>query len=253
MKNILNTCIFLIIIIFSTEKSYSEETIRLTSGEWATYLSEKLKNNGIVGRIIKEAFALEGIDVKISFFPWKRAYSEAEKGKYDGTAVWLKKPEREKQFLYSDPVIEEQHVFFHLKRYPFDWGAFEDLRNSKVGGLLGFSYGPTFDAVIKSGEVKMRRVTTDIQAFQMLLKERIQVYPQELNVGYEALYRNFFIGETQVITHHPKPFHVDFSYLLLSKKIERNKRLIKIFNKNLKRLEESGDIDQYFKEARQGK
>jgi len=99
----------------------------------------------------------------------------------------------------------------------------------------------------------MRRVTTDIQAFPMLLKERIQVYPQELNVGYDALYRNFLMRETQLITHHPKPFHMDFSYLLLSKEIERNKRLIKIFNKNLKRLKDSGDIDQYFNEARQGK
>ena len=155
MKNILKTCFFLIIIIFSTEKSYSEETIRLTSGEWAPYLSEKLKHNGIVGRILKEAFALEGIEVKISFFPWKRAYSEAKKGKYDGTAVWLKKTEREKAFYFSEPVIEEQHVFFHLKSYPFKWNAFEDLENHRVGGLLGFSYCKPVSCIMYSRSISL--------------------------------------------------------------------------------------------------
>ncbi len=253
MKKILIICFLLFLVLFLPGHSYSEETIHITAGEWSPYLSEKIEDNGIAGRIIKEAFALEGIKVKISFLPWKRAYSEAEKGKYNGTAVWLKKPDRKKTFYYSDPVIEEQHVFFYLKSYPFKWNAIEDLMNHKVGGLLGFSYGPVFDDAIKAGEVKMHRLPTDIQAFGMLLKKRIQVYPQELNVGYEALYGNFLIGETQLVTHHPKPFHVDFSYLLLSKKIERNKHLIEIFNKNLKRLKESGEINRYFKEAREEK
>lgn len=53
------------------------ETITLTNGEWAPYLSESFKYGGFLSRVCSEAFALEGVDVEYEYLPWKRAYESA--------------------------------------------------------------------------------------------------------------------------------------------------------------------------------
>ena len=91
----------LLILFFVLSFSLSaraEKAIRLTTGEWAPYISEKLEHFGLVSRIVTEAFALEGVKVEYIFLPWKRAYQEALIGKYDGSAVWTRNSEREKGF-----------------------------------------------------------------------------------------------------------------------------------------------------------
>ena len=96
--------------------AFAQETIRITNGEWPPYLSEKLKHNGLASRIVREAFELEGIQVVYDFFPWNRSLMLAQTGEWDGTAVWLRSPEREQEFYISDPVVQSTYVFFHLKK-----------------------------------------------------------------------------------------------------------------------------------------
>ncbi len=55
--------IFSILLGFSCS-GFTEETIRLTNGEWIPFLSEDLKHYGVISRIVKEAFALEGMKVE---------------------------------------------------------------------------------------------------------------------------------------------------------------------------------------------
>ncbi len=218
------------------------KTVRIAAGEWSPYMSEYLKDYGIAARIISKAFQAEGIDAEFTFLPWKRAFILAKLGKWDGTALWLKKPEREAVFYYSDPVIEEKHVFFHRKDFLFDWNRPEDLKDIALGGLVNFSYGEDIDNAIKAGIITVERVTDDIQSFRMLLSGRIQVYPQEINVGYDVLRKHFASEERQLLTHHGTPFLKSFSYLLLSKKIKKNEQLIQVFNKGLKSLKKEGNF-----------
>src|SRR5262245_16105332 len=97
------------------------QEVRLTNGEWAPYLGTKLPHQGVASRIVKEAFALEGVEVRWEFYPWARSLHLAERGERAGTAVWLRSPEREKTFFVSDPVIESSYYFFHRKDHPLDW------------------------------------------------------------------------------------------------------------------------------------
>ena len=55
-----------------TYAASQKETIRLGSGEWPPYTSEKLMHEGVASLLIKEAFALEGVDVTFEYYPWKR-------------------------------------------------------------------------------------------------------------------------------------------------------------------------------------
>jgi len=185
---------FLIPLFFSFAQA-KEQTIKIGVGEWAPYLSKDLKHKGIAGRIITEIFAKEGIQVTFKFYPWKRAFEMAKFGKIDGTAVWLKKPEREKIFYYTDAVIEEKHVFFHLKKKPFEWNKISDLKNMHLGGLVGFSYGKELDTAIEMKKLLIDRTITDTQNFKKLLNGRIELYPQEVNVGLNVLQKEFSLKQ----------------------------------------------------------
>ncbi|MES2818373.1 MAG: transporter substrate-binding domain-containing protein [Pseudomonadota bacterium] len=242
----------LILLAGLTAQASALQELNISVGDWPPYLSTELKHNGVVAHLISDILADEGYQARFTFLPWPRAYAAAAAGKFDASAVWMRKDEREADFLYSEPVLEEQFVFFHLKSLPFDWSRFDDLTGMTLGGGLEYSYGPDFDAFLASGKVKMERVSTDMQNFEKLLKERVVLYPQELNVGYYALMRHFSAADIAKLTHHPAPLLNNLSYLMLPRSLEGSAALLERFNRRLQQYRKSGRYAQYFKDFQQG-
>jgi polar amino acid transport system substrate-binding protein len=227
--------------------------LTISVGDWPPYLSTELKHNGVVAHLVSDLFADEGYRVSYQFLPWPRAYAAAAVGKFDATAVWMHKGEREADFLFSAPLLDEQFVFFHLKSLPFDWKAFDDLTGMTLGGGLEYSYGPDFDAFLKRDKVKMERVSSDVQNFEKLLRERVVLYPQEMQVGYASLRRHFSAEDRAKITHHPKPLLTNLSYLMLPKSLVSSPALLERFNRRLQSYRDSGRYQRYFDDLQQGK
>ncbi len=255
MRNnvILGVSFLLFIFLYVNDARAEKESILLANGEWKPFHSKNLKHYGVASHIITEAFALMKVEVKYKFYPWKRALETAKDGRIDGVIPWARTPETTKYFLFSKEVYEGRWVFFHLKKYAFSWETLEDLKGIKVGGVLGSLYGEKFIAAEKAGFIKVYRVAKDKQLFPMLLKERLQIFPQDLNVGYELLQENVKPEEAQLVTHHPKEFRPQTPYyLILSKKIERNKRMIELFNQGLRQLRKMGKIEEMLEASRRG-
>mgnify|MGYP003435022759 FL=1 len=206
----------------------------------------------MIAHLISDVFADEGYRVSFRFLPWPRAYADAAAGKFDASAVWMHKREREVDFLFSAPLLDEQFVFFHLKSLPFDWQQFSDLSGMTLGGGLEYSYGPAFDDFLASGKVHMERVASDRQNFEKLLKERIVLYPQEFNVGYAALHSQFSVAEIAKVTHHPKPLLNNLSYLMLPKSLAGSPELLERFNRRLQSYRDSGRYQRYFDNLHRG-
>jgi len=242
----------LLFLFFCVSTVWSQEEIRITNGEWPPYLSKKLKYYGLASQIVSRAFAMEGVTVKYGFFPWKRSYQLAKAGSWDGAAVWFHSAEREEAFFISKPVIDVQYVFFHLKNYSFDWKGIDDLKNIKIGATLEYNYGELFEAAEKEKKIRVYRIPKDEHNFAKLLKGKIHIFPLDLDVGYNMLQKNFSPKQIEQLTYHPKPIRAEPLYLLLTKKVEKNKRLIKLFNNGLKRLKESGKLDEYIAASRRG-
>lgn len=249
MKKILIISLFLIISL-SFSYAIAGETLKITNGEWPPYLSKDLKGYGIASRIVSEAFALEGIKVEYGFFPWKRAYYLAEKGEWDGTAVWLRSPERERDFYLSDPVVKSSYVFFHLKSLNFTWKNINDLKGLKIGATIGYDYGEKFEKAEKEGIINVVRIPSDEQNLMKLLHGRIDIFPLDMEVGYTMLYKMYRPETVSMITNSLTPLRADPLHLLLTKKNVKNAKLMELFNKGLKKLDEKGEIDKYFEEAR---
>jgi polar amino acid transport system substrate-binding protein len=232
--------------------AFAQETIRITNGEWPPYLSEKLKHNGLASRIVREAFELEGIQVVYDFFPWNRSLMLAQTGEWDGTAVWLRSPEREQEFYISDPVVQSTYVFFHLKKRNFSWKTLEDLKDYRIGGTFGYDYGEAFQKAEKEKRIRVERASRDELNLAKLLHERIDIFPLDINVGYTLLVNEYPPEVVSTVTVHPLALRDDPLHLLLSRKVPENKTRMEKFNSGLKKLYESGKIDQYLEESRRG-
>lgn len=221
-------------------------TLDISVGDWPPFIAQDQKHQGFIAHLIHDVLAAEGYDVRFQFLPWNRAYREAALVERDATAVWMYKPEREKDFYYSDPVLSEQFVFFHRKDRNFDWETFEDLAGLTVGGGFGYSYGPGFDAALKTGLFRMERVASNEQNFLRLLIGRVDVIPEEINVGYYTLRRDVGNELASKVTHHPKPLLQSESFVLFPRKGPESLALVKKFNRRLQQFRDSGRYQSYF-------
>ncbi len=230
----------------------AQETIRLTNGEYPPLSSEELKHYGIGSRIVTEAFALEGVTVEYGFFAWKRSYDQAKAGRWDGTILWGRTPEREKYFYISDPIIMDKNVFFYIRGEPFDWAAVEDLKGIPIGATAAYHYGEDFQNAERDGVIQVQRALKDELNFRKLLKGKIRIFPHNLHVGLFMIQKHFKPEQAQRFTYHPKTVYQRPFHLLLSNRVEKNKRMMALFNKGLKRLKETNKIEEYATESSVG-
>ena len=227
------------------------DEVRLTNGEWSPYLGQNLPHHGVASRIVEEAFALEGIRVRWEFYPWARALRSAERGKSDGSAVWLRSPEREQTFYISDPVVESGYYLFHRKDRPFDWQQVADLAPLRLGGAIDYDYGQAFQQAERDGLLRIKRLSSEEQGLRMLLAGRLDAFPMDKVVAFDMLHSQFSREERQRLSFHPLPLRSDSLHLLLSKQVPGNAERMARFNRGLKALQDSGKVSQYLLEIQQ--
>ena len=90
IKKIIKTTLFLTFIYIS---SLSAETIHITSIDWGPFYGSKLKKDGVVSEIAREALKRSGHTVKYKYMPWARSLSQAARGKkyHALMGCWYKK------------------------------------------------------------------------------------------------------------------------------------------------------------------
>ena len=99
-----------------------------------------------------------------------------------------------------------------------------------------------FTTALRDGILNYQRITTDEQILLMLARGRIDVFPQQLDVGYHQIKQLVKAGrmsrdEAAQITHHRKAYRKMPLFLLLSRKVESNRSMIEAFNRGMERLQ----------------
>lgn len=235
--------LYSVLVLVTFSKCFAQETIRIATGEFPPYYSQKYENYGQTLHIVSKAFSIMNITVAYTFFPWGRSYELAKKNDWDATCCWSNTPERERHFNYSDAIRTTDVVFFHLKDTSFDWHTYDDLKNIAIGTTARYTYGIEFDKANKAGTLRVENATSDELNFRKLLGRRIKIIPVNRVAGYQILADLFTPEEAQLITHHPKSLVLYKVKLMVSKKNKNSQYLLERFNEGLKRLKESGKHD----------
>ncbi len=239
----------------AVEAADTDRTVRLTNGEWPPYTSEKLKHGGVFTHLVTEAFKHSGYRTEYEYHPWNRSYQIAQQGQADGSLTWAPTPEREADFIFSDPVTLNKKVIFHLRSFEFDWKTIQDLEGLRIGATDKYTYGNEFDLAAKSGQLTVEYVSADELNIRKLLAGRIQIFPMEIEVGYALLDRELESSQTRLITNHPRPIQITPICVAISRKIDKHRAqsLIEALNKGLEHLRSSGRYEQLMWDSRSGK
>ncbi len=243
----------LLIVVLNSYGVMAGETVRLAVDEWPPYTSQSMKYNGLVCHITDRTFDLEGIKVEWSWLPPKRVLKVVKTGEFDGTSFWFYNKDREKFAIFSEPMLNSEFVLFHLKSKPMDWKSVDDLKGMHIGGQLVVDYGKDFMAAEKSGAITIERVKDAKLNLRKLLKGRVDIIAGNIVSIYYLMQNELSPDQAKLITHHSRPVKSDPGFLMLSKKAPRSKQLMESFNKGLKKMKESGILEQYLEDFRQGK
>lgn len=238
-----------LILLLAACPALARDRIVLTSGEWPPYYSPELPYGGVANQVISESFALAGIKVSFLFVPWRRALEMARSGKAQGSAGWMPMEDRERDFLFSEPLFESVRVFFHRKDSPFHWNKLDDVKDLCVAVTLGSAEEFPLDDVMARGEGRLDIAQDYASGMKKLLLRRVDVYACNLAVGLFVLDHRVGPGAS-AITYNPRPIFTETNHLLLDRSMPDADMLMARFNEGLRKLRESGRYDAIFRTVR---
>jgi len=251
MKIFVLTVVFITSLLMGIMVYGAELEISVATGDWAPFMSKKLKNYGFVTHIVTEAFSMEGVKVNYHFCPWPRAMSFTKLGRTIASSAWYMTEERAKDFYFSDPLFLEQQVFFHLKETPFDWKNMTDLKGKRIGAMIGYFYGEEFKKAEDSKQMTVDRISSDELNFKKLLAGRVNLIVTSLFVGKNILRNKFSTNLASKITYHPQSVNDGPLHLIFCKNAKGLKWKA-IFNRGLAKLKSIGKLDQIYNNALKG-
>jgi polar amino acid transport system substrate-binding protein len=224
----------------------SQREVRIVTGEWAPYISQRFREGGVSCHIVRLAFERVGYSVRYGFtMPWiERIYELAKVGEYDATMAWRATPVRLEHFISSaEPVMENRYVFFHRRSDAFDWRRFEDLRSLPIAGTRGFNYGDHFRQAESAGQLDVRWCDTTRQSFEKLLAGEVMLVAHDQGVGHEDLRAHFTPAQNARVTYHPRMTDHHLSNVIFPRvHLARSTELRDAFDRGLAELTTEGVV-----------
>jgi polar amino acid transport system substrate-binding protein len=235
----------------------SERTVRVVTGEWAPYISQRFREGGVSCHIVRLAYERAGYAVEYEFtMPWiERIYELAKAGEYDATMAWRATPVRLEHFIASaGPVMENRYVFFHRRAVAFDWRRFDDLRDVPIAGTRGFNYGDRFGAADAAGHLDVRWCDTTRQSFERLFAGEVALVAHDQGVGHEDLRRHFESADVSLVTFHPRMTDHHLSNVIFPRAhLARSTELRDAFDRGLAELTADGVLGECVEDFKHGR
>ena len=228
--------LFFAITLFSLPK-----VIKLASGEYAPFTSEKIAGYGFAAEIVTTTLIEMGHEPEYKFYPWKRSKVMTEKGNFVSTFPWALTEERKKTFLFSDMFCDGSVKLFYYKdkMKDFKFNGLNDLKKYKIGGTASYSYVEE----LKAAGIKIDEASTDEAGFRKLMAGRLDFFPCSELVGRQLIAK-FFPEEAANFNVIDKKVQALDMGMMISKKHPDGEAFLKMFNEGLKKIKANGTYDK---------
>jgi len=214
-------------------------TLHLVTGEFEPFSGEALPNKGLASEVAVLAFERAGYRVDLAFLPWPRGYNETLALTYFGTFPYSKNPDREKDFLYSEPLYTYNGAFFVRPDSTLQFSGVENLANLHMCAPVGFS---TFiiQKQLDDGTIQLDRPEDLAACFKMLDARRTEMVMTIEDVGWAVVDKEFnnrvgfkVLGRLE-----------SSDFLIVSKTYPKGEQILHEFNQALAALQAEGVIKQ---------
>jgi len=154
--------------------------------------------------------------------------------------ILIKTPERSRYLQFTEPVMTVRGLIWSVagqNQGAIHFSHLEDLKPYRIGVTLGYSYGPEFDALLKT--MTAEPAASDYLNYKKLLAQRIDIFPAN-----EIVARGLFKKHPEL---QGKFHHSDRSFIqwVLRMGIGKKSALVPLIpqiNQELARLEATGFI-----------
>lgn len=236
-------CVLITPIVFST--SSQAEVIRIVTGnDYQPYTNETLPDGGLSTKIVKRVLDETGLDYEVSFLTWSRGIEETRVGARMATFPYLKNPQREKDFLFSDPIHSIANTYFIKKDRLSEFKKQEDVYGKLTCQPKGQSYGKVLSTMIEKGLIKTIEAASLADCFKMVQHSRIDFFAWEERTGWYAATEVFGPEVRKHLRTVDFPIGVIPLHLMFTKNQGKSSEVMGQFNKALKKLKENGTIDE---------
>ncbi|MCP4550509.1 MAG: transporter substrate-binding domain-containing protein [Bacteroidetes bacterium] len=238
------TFTILVFTIFLAIPAYaSEKEIFLTSAAYPPYYGDKLENQGFITETIREAFNRVGYDLKVKFYPWKRAEMMAQKGISDGMFPPWHTKEREKWFIFSNPIPPPNTiVFYKRKNKKITFTTYQDLKPYRIGSILGYAYPKKFT----EAQLRNNKSYTDKELITKIVQGKIELAIID-QIQADYLLKTNYPEQKDNFEFIEPPLEIKQQHLVISKKTKNAQRIINDFNRGLRIIKEDGTFEIIFK------
>lgn len=224
--------------------------ITLSNQEYPPYMSETIPWYGLLSRVVVEAFQRENVKVHYVFYPNNRTLESARNGTVDGSPGWAITPERSKDLVFTDPVMNLRMVFFQRAGAEISWQTLGDLAPYRIGVTSGNTYSTEFSQLQAAGKLHVEPSPDDVANFRKLLAKRIDLFPIDSEVGNMLLIQHFHPEQRSQIYGQSRAYWIAEMRVAIWRKHPQAAELVRRFNLGLKLLHSSGDYDRIVDQTR---
>ncbi|WP_420724161.1 substrate-binding periplasmic protein [Hwanghaeella sp. LZ110] len=240
----------LIAVLTNPVKAHAIDVV--TGNNYFPYSDERLPDGGLGTLLVKAIIEKMGVPVTVAFLPWDEGYQQTLSGRYVATFPYIKTPEREADFLYSDELFTVRPYLFTN----FERATGVTQASDMIGKTLCVPKGWEVDAYLseyaKSGQMRVYNKTGVGGCFKLLSEGKV-----------DAVSIDRFLGTIAARSINSAPWFkarrlaIDASpnYLIVPKSMPGADRWIARFNEARQELRNDGTIanltNSYFEAYKQ--
>ena len=210
----------------------------VTGDDLPPYTGQNLPGYGMLTEIVLRAFHLAGRETELHWAPWKRGYEMTKIGEYDATFPYAHKPEREKEYLYSDLVYGGVRAVYARPGSGIDPERIETFHGKTYCAPHGFLIYQKIEELHRKGLIGLQRPFSLNSCVKMMILGRVDFFITDAHGGDEVLKQ---ANAGSAVVRLEKPFDRAEFHLIVPKTRPGAQALINEFNAGLKRLKASGE------------
>lgn len=219
------------------------QPLSLVTGEdYPPFVDARAPGGGLAVQLVQQVIQRMGVTAAIEIAPWRRGYEETLRGRYDATFPYVRTAERERDFLYSEPLIQVRQAVFMAAERRFAYRGPADLKNRRVCTPLGYAPAPAIQAMIDRGEAERVSAASAASCPGLLVTGRADYFIQDLRIG-QALVAKAGLAREVVAVSEP-PFGTQEIHFIVPRSRPDAAGLIARFNAALAQIRTSGDYER---------
>ncbi len=238
--------------------SLRAETITIgAENDWPPYsyrVPGQDEPQGLTPRLVRQAFASQGVSVRYRMLPFARCMLEAERGAVAGCFNASRTAANEALYhWHPTPMLEEELAIFARRRaveaassaLPTRQLTQADLRGKSVGITVGYTYATSF---MTDPQIQRKPATSDGNLLHMLAAGRVDyIVVNTLPAWYRLRGDPALQGQVQRVGR----ISIDGFWLAFTRAKPEGERLAQVFERGLQAMRLSGEQQRMLAELRQ--